>query len=131
MPSLTIGAGRYTSSSACVLHFVLSGNEESMLGEPTGEFRKVLHAEDVGTRITHMVQLHDLWNTAYGILTSPGYHTPLEEERAKQLSVALDLLMHHISAEYNETFNAREINDISKTNPKDDPPDTITYRDTV
>ena len=100
-----------------------------MIGEPT--YRKVLHGDDVGTRLSHMVELHDLWNTAYCILTRPGYHSPLEEERAKQLSIALDLLMHHLSAEYNETFNAREINDISKPNPKDDPPDVITFRDTV
>jgi hypothetical protein len=101
-----------------------------MLGEPTGEFSKVLHAEDVGNRLEHMVQLHDLWNTAYGILTRPGYHSPLEEERAKQLSVALDLLMHHMSSEYNETFTAKEINDLPQPK-KDDPPDIVTFRDTL
>lgn len=100
-----------------------------MFGEPT--YRKVLHGDDVGTRLSHMVELHDLWNTAYGILTRPNiWHSPLEELRAKEIGMALDLLMHHMSAEYNETFNAKEINDLPQPK-KDDPPDVVTFRDTL
>ena len=94
-----------------------------MLGEPSSGF-KVLHAEDVGTRITHMMELQNTWSTCLGILTRPGYHSPLEEIRAKELETALDLLQHHLTADYNETSYARSINEIPVpplTNPpKDD-----------
>lgn len=85
-----------------------------------GEFKRVLKGEDVGTRISHMMDLQDLWATAYGILTRPNlYHTPLEEERAKQLTVALDLLEHHMEAEYNLVSYAKEINDLNKAEKKE------------
>ena len=81
-----------------------------MLGEPT--YQKVLHSDDVGTRIEHMMQLQELWSTAYGILTRPSlFHTDLEKARAVQLEIALDLLQHHLEAEYNLASYAREIND--------------------
>ena len=81
-----------------------------MMGEPT--YRKVLHGDDMGTRIEHMMQLQDLWSTAYGILTRPSlFHTDLEKARAVQLEIALDLLQHHLEAEYNLASYAREIND--------------------
>ena len=97
-----------------------------MMGEPT--YHKVLHADDVGTRIEHMMQLQDLWSTAYGILTRPGYHSLLEEIRAKALETALDLLQHHLEAEFNITNYARDINNASQKNPPDD---FVTHRDTV
>jgi hypothetical protein len=84
-----------------------------MLGEP--HYDKLLNAEDVGTRIQHMMDLQELWSTAYAILTRPNiYHTPLEEERAKALHIALDLLQNHLEAEYSETTYARTINELQK-----------------
>jgi len=81
-----------------------------MLGEPLG--RKALHAEDIGTRIQHMMELQEVWSDCYGILTRPNiYHTQLEEERAKQLNIALDLLQHHLESEYNLTSYAKVINE--------------------
>ena len=106
-----------------------------MMGEPTGGF-KVLHAEDVGTRITHMMDLQLTWSTCLGILTRPGYHSPLEEIRAKELETALDLLQHHMEAEYNSLQYAKLINDLPK-DPKEikdeeNPPDAFTtHRDAV
>jgi hypothetical protein len=74
-------------------------------------FVKVLHGDDIGTRLSHMMELQDLWATAYGILTRPDlFHTKLEEERAQQLSIALDLLQHHMEKEYNELPYAKEVN---------------------
>ena len=104
-----------------------------MLGEPSREYRKVLHADDVGTRIEHMMQLQELWSTAYGILTRPSlFHTDLEKARAVQLEIALDLLQHHLEAEYNLVQYAKEINDLPKPSPKRNPPDDfVTHRDTV
>ena len=81
-----------------------------MLGEPT--YRKVLHGDDVGTRIEHMMQLQELWSTAYGILTRPNlFHTKLEQARALQLEIALSLLQNHITAEFDETRYAVVINE--------------------
>ena len=81
-----------------------------MLGEPI--YRKVLHAEDIGTRLTHMMELQQIWSDVYGILTTDHFHTELEQIRAIQLGIALDLLQHHLSAEFNETFYAKTINDL-------------------
>jgi Cys-tRNA synthase (O-phospho-L-seryl-tRNA:Cys-tRNA synthase) len=107
-----------------------------MLGEP--HYTKLMHAEDVGTRLQHMADLHELWSTAYAILTRPNlYHTALEEERAKALEIALDLLVNHMEAEYNEVPYAKEINDNTNPppmsiRPRHDPPsDFTTFRDTV
>ena len=96
-------------------------------------YPKKLHSDDVGTRMQHMMELQDLWSTAYGILTRPDlYHTPLEEERAKNIGIALDLLQHHMEAEYNIVNYAKEINDASAQRSKTDPPDDfVTHRDTV
>jgi hypothetical protein len=81
-----------------------------MLGEPL--YHKLLNANDVGTRLEHMMQLQDLWSTAYSILTRPNiWHSDLEIERAMHLQIALDLLQHHMEAEYNETQYARIINE--------------------
>ena len=82
-----------------------------MLGD--SGYAKKLHGDDVGTRLTHMMELQELWSAAYGILTRPNlYHTDLEKERAKNLGIALDLLQYHMEAEYNETLYAKEINDL-------------------
>lgn len=60
-------------------------------------------ADDIGTRLQHMVELHELWNVAHEICTRPGlWHSPLEEMRAKELNSALTLLQHHMTAEYKE-----------------------------
>ena len=92
--------------------------------------KKLNAGDDVGTRLQHMMELQDLWATAYGILTRPDlFHTPLEEERANIIDIALSLLQHHMEAEYNLTSYAKEINNAK---PKTDPPDDfVTHRDTV
>lgn len=81
-----------------------------MLGEPT--YRKVLHGDDVGTRLSHMMDLQGLWSDVYGILIRPNlFHTEFEQIRAAQLEIALDLLQHHMEAEYNLTSYAKVINE--------------------
>jgi len=107
-----------------------------MLGEPTGDY-KVLKADDVGTRLTHMMELQDVWSTCYAILTRGGYHSELEQVRAAQLDVALDLLQHHLEAEYSGTSYAKIINDLPKdpkeiTDVQNHPPDDFTtHRDAI
>lgn len=83
-----------------------------MIGEPRNY--KPLHPDDVGTRLEHMMELQNTWNTVYGMLTRPGYHTALEKERAGQLEIALSLLQHHMEAEYNPTSVAKVINNLPK-----------------
>ena len=102
-----------------------------MLGEPT--YRKVLHGDDIGTRLSHMMDLQMLWSDVYGILTRPTlFHTELEQARALQLEIALNLLQNHLESEYNLVQYAKEINDLPKPNPKRNPPDDfVTHRDTV
>lgn len=102
-----------------------------MLGEPT--YRKVLHGDDIGTRLSHMMDLQQLWSDVYGILTRPDlFHTELEQARALQLEIALNLLQNHLESEYNLVQYAKEINDLPKPNPKRNPPDDfVTHRDTV
>ena len=102
-----------------------------MMGEPT--YRKVLHGDDVGTRLQHMMDLQMLWSDVYGILTRPNlFHTELEQARALQLEIALSLLQNHLESEYNLVQYAKEINDLPKPNPKRNPPDDfVTHRDTV
>ena len=81
-----------------------------MLGEPT--YRKVLHGDDIGTRLSHMMDLQQLWSDVYGILTRPNlFHTELEQVRAMQLEIALNLLQNHLESEYNIVQYARTINE--------------------
>lgn len=80
-----------------------------MIGEPL--YRKVLHSDDMGTRLQHMMDLQDLWSTSLGIMTRPGYHSDWEAERAKVLEIALDLLQHHMESEYNLVNYAKAINE--------------------
>jgi hypothetical protein len=111
----TIGVGRCTSSLRVRLQLQLLGLRGNMDITESFLYKQVLHGDDVGTRLSHMMQLQDLWSTAYSILTRPDlYHTPLEDERAKQLGIALDLLQHHMESEYNLVNYAKTINDLPK-----------------
>ena len=84
-----------------------------MLGEPV--YKQALHGDDIGSRLTHMMDLQNLWSTAYAVLTRPDlYHTELEIERAKALSIALDLLQHHLESEFNLVSYAKVINNLSE-----------------
>ena len=101
-----------------------------MLGEPT--YRKVLHSDDVGTRLQHMMDLQMLWSDVYGILTRPNlFHTELEQVRALQLEIALNLLQNSLEAEYNLVQYAKEINELPKPKKNNPPDDIVTHRDTV
>lgn len=82
-----------------------------MLGEPT----RLYHPDDVGTRIEHLMQMQDLWSSAYAFLTRPNvYHTDLEKARALTLEIGLDLLQNHMEIEYNHVPYAKEINSLPK-----------------
>ena len=75
-------------------------------------------ASDVGTRLEHLVDLHDTLSSSYAILTRPDlYHTPYEEIRAAQLEMALQVLNLYMMAEYDDVSYARVVNELPK--PRD------------
>ena len=106
------------------------------MGEPSS--RRVLNGDDVGTRVQHLMQLQDYWSTCYSLLTTTNvFHTEFEKARAVSLEIALSLLEHYIEVGYDDVNYARLINALPKdakeipNAKKDDPPDIITFRDTV
>lgn len=71
-----------------------------------------LSSDDVGTRLEHAMDLQNVWSTALGILTGPGYHTELEKLKATRLEIALALLQNYMEMGYNATSYAKEINNL-------------------
>ena len=105
-----------------------------MFGKP----EKELKPDDVGTRLSHLMDLQDMWNVSYGILTAPNtWHSKLEKDRAEQLQNALNLLQRYLEKGYNSYHYATEINDLPKNAKeipdakKDGPADFDGYRNTV
>jgi hypothetical protein len=79
------------------------------------EPKKILKGDDIGSRLQHMMELQELWSTAYAVLTRPDlFHTPLEEAHAEELRMALKLLENHLEAEYNPSPYAKAINALPK-----------------
>jgi hypothetical protein len=59
---------------------------------------KSYHMDDVGTRMEHLADLHELWSRAYAYLTMPNvWHSKKEEEQALDLEKARDLLSTHMA----------------------------------
>lgn len=75
---------------------------------------KNLNSDDVGTRLEHAMDLQNVWSTALGLLTTPGYHTGLEKDRADKLEIALTLLQNYMEMGYTGTIYAKEINNLPK-----------------
>jgi len=75
---------------------------------------RIISMDDVGTRMEHMADLHDLWSFAYGQLTTDRYHTGDEDHQAGELNIAIDLLVHHMQSEFKPTTYAQVINNLKK-----------------
>lgn len=75
---------------------------------------KLYSMDDIGSRAEHMADLHDLWSFAYGQLTTDRYHSGNEDIQAKELEIALNLLVHHMESEYRPTTYAQVINNLPK-----------------
>lgn len=80
--------------------------------------RKRVSMADVGTRLSHLMELQELWSTGLQILTTGTYHTDEEDNQAKELEIALRLLAFHMMNDYNATPYAQEINNLPK-DPKE------------
>lgn len=70
--------------------------------------------DDVGTRLEHLMQLQEVWSTAFELLTVRGWHSMQEQQQAKELETALRLLSNHMQNDYSELGLARTINDLPK-----------------
>lgn len=96
---------------------------------------KTYSMSDVGTRMDHIMDLHELWSSAYGMMTSGGWHSLKEAEEVKKLETALEMLNYHLQNDYKDTPYAKVINALPKAeeikNDKIDPSDFTTHRDTV
>jgi hypothetical protein len=75
---------------------------------------KTYSMEDTGTRLQHLMELQDVWSTAYAMLTTKRWHSQKEKNQAEELNIALELLAHAIMNEYSELGLARTINDLPK-----------------
>jgi hypothetical protein len=52
-------------------------------------------ADDVGTRLQHLMDLQEAWSSAYAILTRPhSWHSPQEELIAEKLRLLWTFLQH-------------------------------------
>lgn len=71
---------------------------------------KTYGMEDIGRRIEHLSDLHDLWSGALAYLTAGTYHSEREKEQIAELQTALNLLENHMMNDFNITEYAREIN---------------------
>lgn len=71
---------------------------------------KTYGMEDIGKRIEHLSDLHDLWSGALAYLTAGTYHSAREKEQTKELETALNLLENHMMNGFNVTEYAKDIN---------------------
>lgn len=79
---------------------------------------KTLGMDDVGTRIEHLSDLHELWSFAFGLLTTQGiWHTAVEQAQAEELEIGLKLLTKHMQSNYDSRRYAQEINSLPRSIP--------------
>ena len=74
---------------------------------------------DIGSRMEHLADLHELWQFALGIETAGKYQSEPSMERAARLEGAIQLLTAHMLNDYDPTTYAQVINNLPK--PKDIP----------
>jgi hypothetical protein len=80
---------------------------------------KELKMTDVGTRLEHIADLKELWETAFHFLSmrNAKYMSQPELDNKAKLEIGLDLLNAHITKDYTEESEyRREINDLGRRN---------------
>lgn len=77
---------------------------------------KRLSMEDVGKRMDHMNDLHNIWSFALGQLTDMNARdfNLYRQGDADKLQTALDLLTYHMQNEYSPTTYAQVVNNLPK-----------------
>jgi len=98
------------------------------------EHKLYMH-DDIGPRLEHLMDLHNVWSFGLSLLERPGYHTDLEKQHAEMLRVAIKMLNYRLEEEYSPTPYAKVINSLPKEakeikdDIKIDPDDFTTHRD--
>lgn len=88
-------------------------------------FDAKLKAEDVGTRLEHLMDLQELWSWAWSMRNKANsYYTDLEKEESVKLDNALEMLNHILMGYQGPTSVPAVINALPK-DAKDIPNDTI------
>lgn len=71
--------------------------------------------DDVGTRMEHLMDLHNIWSFGLSLLEKPGwFYTALENDHALLLRAALKMLEYRLEEEYSPTPYAKTINSLPK-----------------
>jgi hypothetical protein len=73
---------------------------------------KIRSMEDVGTRLDHLSDLHELWSDGVEIMSRGTYQTEFEKQTIEELKIAITLLSRHMTKDYNHSEIAKEINRI-------------------
>jgi hypothetical protein len=78
--------------------------------------------DDVGTRMKHLSDLHDLWSEGLNIMLRGTYRSEPEIELIKELEICLKHLTNHMAKDYGleQTKYAQEINRIGTNPPEED-----------
>jgi hypothetical protein len=71
---------------------------------------KIRAMTDYGTRLEHLLDLHELWMNGIEILSRGTYQTEFEKEMIEELRIASTLLARHMTKDYNQSTYAKEIN---------------------
>ena len=91
-------------------------------------FDPELKADDVGTRLEHLMELHDLWGWSLHMCLRGTFHTDLETAQQAKLECALEMLNHIIMGYQGATDVPSVINSLPR-DPKEIPNDTIAIND--
>lgn len=74
--------------------------------------------DDVGTRLSFLTELYDLWSTGLDICERYDKHSVNYEEKKKELETAMKLLWFHMNKDYKTDEDRKKIDDIP-ANPED------------
>ena len=100
----------------------------AMMGEGSNIDRvvKTGSMDDIGSRISHLLDLYNLWQEGLDILFRYDKHTPGYEEKKRELETACRLLMYHVEKDYKEGEYKKIIDLLpwNAENIKDDNPNT-------
>ena len=93
-------------------------------GENIDRVVKTGSMDYVGSRLSHLTDLYNLWQEGIDILTRYDRHTPGYEDKKKELEIACRLLSYHMEKDYHEDAYKRVIDLLpwNAENIKDDNP---------
>jgi hypothetical protein len=81
---------------------------------------KIVSMNDVGTRMQHLADLHELWTDGVGILSQSAYKTEFNDNLVEELHICIKHLENHMTKDYIQSDYAAEINKIGTTPPPEE-----------